>query len=122
MYIFLSMRRWSLAGSRCAVLPGPRRRWFRTVRRPVGDFVFLVRLLVRRAWLSMQSLALCRVCAIAPSLVYGWQAFSSVSIHKNMFSVVAAGMAIHEYPDLLRCKTRRLSCTYLLQTGQDHNA
>jgi hypothetical protein len=64
-----------LAGPRCVVMPGPWPRWLGPVLRPVcvgcGSLV--------RLRFALRSLALCRVCEVAPSFVSGWQTFSSVS-------------------------------------------
>jgi hypothetical protein len=65
--------RRGLAGPQSAVLPGPRRRCLRPFLRPKCGF--LVQLC-----LALRSLALWRVCAIAPSFVSGWRAFSSASL------------------------------------------
>jgi hypothetical protein len=68
-----------LAGPRCAVSPSPRLRFFRLVSRPVCGFgVFGSASLC----VALRSLAMWRVCAIAPSFVSGWRASSSVSLCK----------------------------------------
>jgi hypothetical protein len=68
-------RRVPLAELQCAVSLGPRLRLFRPVSRPVcglgcGCLVWLR--------FALRGLAVWRVCAIAPSFVSGWLAFSSV--------------------------------------------
>jgi hypothetical protein len=71
-------RRESLAGPQCTVLPSLRLICFRPALSPVcGFWVFF--------WLrfALRSFALWRVCAIAPSFVSGWRAFSSVSLYDN---------------------------------------
>jgi hypothetical protein len=70
-------RRVPLAGLLCAVSPGPRPRLFRPVSRPVCGLG--CGCLVRLRFAS-RSLAVWRVCAIAPSFISGWRAFSSVSL------------------------------------------
>jgi hypothetical protein len=76
-------RRVPLAGPRCAVSPDPRRGLFRPVSRPVCGFGCLVRLRF-----ALRSLAVWRVCAIAPSFVSGWRALSSVSQFKYIVGQV----------------------------------
>jgi hypothetical protein len=70
---------------------------------PCLNFGFLVRLPF-----ALHSFALFRVCAIAPSFVSGWRAFSSVSLCKSIFPAVTQLYSWAESSDNLERKNASL--------------
>jgi hypothetical protein len=78
VYIFPVLA--SFVGQFCPPFVGSASLVFRPVSRPVCGFGVLV-------WLrfALRSLAMWRVCAIAPTYASGWRAFSSVSLCEPIF-------------------------------------